>query len=105
MAPRGVSVPFAAGHVTRSAGARRGPPQNARTPRVALATRGAPTASCLLLAGRSPGPAGLSDETQFGPSGRELHLLSRDWTFVRSERDGALREDDDVAPDAHALAL
>src|SRR3954452_1993162 len=67
--------------------------------------RGAPTASCLLLAGRSPGPAGLSDETRFGPYGRRLHLLSADWTFVRSEGHETVGEDDDIAPDAHVIAL
>src|SRR3954470_53693 len=80
-------------------------PLTRERPASLLRWRGAPTASCLLLAGRSPGPAGLSDEIKFGPYGPALQLLSADWTFVRSEGHGALGEDDDIAPDAHVIAL
>src|SRR3954468_21308946 len=80
-------------------------PLTRERPASLLRWRGAPTASCLLLAGRSPGPAGLSDETGFGPYNCGLHLLSADWTFVWSEGHGTLGEDDDIAPDAHPVAL
>src|SRR3954465_14366657 len=51
--------------------------------------RGAPRASCLLLAGRSPGPAARSDDAWFGSLDRRLQRLHRSWTSVlKNDRTG-----------------
>src|SRR3954454_906144 len=44
--------------------------------------RGAPTASCLLLAGRSPGPAARSDDDWFGVRRGSLDKARPIWTSV-----------------------
>src|SRR4051794_1406888 len=66
--------------------------------------RGAPTASCLLLAGRSPGPAARSDADWFDPRGARLQRPHRCWTSVL-KIDGARGHEHAVAADTRAIAL
>src|SRR3954454_18993514 len=66
-------------------------PETRERPAALSLARGAPTASCLLLAGRSPGPAARSDAAWFGSLDRRLQRLHRSWTSVlkndRTRRD------------------
>src|SRR4051794_28099600 len=79
-------------------------PGTRKRPVVLSLTRGAPTASCLLLAGRSPGPAARSDAHWIGPLGQTLQPLHRSWTSVL-KRDGSRGDEDHIAADAGPVAL
>src|SRR3954454_4450359 len=79
-------------------------PETRERPAALSLARGAPTASCLLLAGRSPGPAARSDAAWFGALDRRLQPLHRSWTSVL-QLDGSRRDEHHIAPHPRAIAL
>src|SRR3954454_1535279 len=79
-------------------------PETRERPVALSLARGAPTASCLLLAGRSPGPAARSDADWVGSPPPRLQHLHRSWTSVL-KIDGARRDEHDIAAHAGPVAL